>query len=106
MNNEENFVIQSSKLKVHRANLQTISSYPVRFSANILFSSLLSFVFFVFFVFFFEIKNINIDIHFYMVIIHFYMVIINRATTHHDPPPPTTTHHHPQIPIVTNHLQK
>ena len=96
MNNEENFVIQSSKLKVHRANLQTISSYPVRFSANILFSSLLSFVFFVFFVFFFEIKNINIDIHFYMVIIHFYMVIINRATTHHDP----------QIPIVTNHLQK
>ena len=37
---------RSSKLKVHRANLQTISSYLVRFSTDILFSSLVSFAFF------------------------------------------------------------
>ena len=34
-----------NKLKVHRANSQTISSYPVRFSTDIVFSSLVSFVF-------------------------------------------------------------
>ena len=33
------------KLNVHRANLQTISSYPVRFSKDVLFISLVSFAF-------------------------------------------------------------
>ena len=42
------FTTRSSKLKVHRANSQTTSSYPVRFSSDILFSFLVSFAFFVF----------------------------------------------------------
>ena len=48
MNNQEKFTTRSSKLKVHRANSQTISLYPVRFSLNIRFSSLVSFAFSVF----------------------------------------------------------
>ena len=35
----------STKLKVHRENLQTISLYPVVFSTDILFSSLVSVAF-------------------------------------------------------------
>ena len=46
MNNQEKFTIRSSKLKVHRAYSQTISSYLVRFSTNFLISSLVSFAFF------------------------------------------------------------
>ena len=45
MNNQEKFTTQSSKLKEHSANSQTILSYPVRFSTDILFSSLVSFAF-------------------------------------------------------------
>ena len=48
LNNQEKFTTRSSKLKVHRANSQTTSSYPVRFSSDILFSFLVSFAFFVF----------------------------------------------------------
>ena len=52
-----------------RANSQTMSSYPVRFSADILFllSSIIAFAFVFLFVwvlfFFFEIKNIYSDTH-------------------------------------------
>ena len=51
-----------------RANSQTMSSYPVRFSADIIFllSSIVAFAFvflFVCFFFFFEIKNIYSDTH-------------------------------------------
>ena len=45
MKYQEKFTIPLSKLKVHRANSQTISSYPVRFFTDILFSSLVSFAF-------------------------------------------------------------
>ena len=45
MNKQEKFTTRSKKLKVHRANSKTISSYPVRFSTDILFSSLVSFTF-------------------------------------------------------------
>ena len=45
MNNQENFTARSSKLKVHRANSQTISTHLVRLSIDILFSSLVSFAF-------------------------------------------------------------
>ena len=72
MNNQEKITRWLSKLKVHRANSQTISSYAVRFFTCILFFSLHSFAFFVFlFVFclfvclfaFFEIKKIYSDTH-------------------------------------------
>ena len=43
---------QSNKLKVHRENSQTISLYPIAFSADILFSSLVSFSFCLLVVFF------------------------------------------------------
>ena len=36
---------QSNKLKVHRENSQTISLYPIVFSTDILFFSLVSFSF-------------------------------------------------------------
>ena len=49
MNNQEKFTTRSSNLKVHRANSKTMSSYPIRFSTDILFSFLVSFAFFVFF---------------------------------------------------------
>ena len=40
----EKFTTRSGKLlKVHRANLQTISLYPIRFSTDIPFSSLFFF---------------------------------------------------------------
>ena len=45
MSNQDKFTTQSNKLKVHRAKLQTISSYSVRFSVDILFSSLVSLLF-------------------------------------------------------------
>ena len=45
-----------SSKTVHRANLQPISPYPVRFTADILFSSLLSFTFFVVFSLFLKLK--------------------------------------------------
>ena len=45
MNNQGKFTSRSSNLKVHRANSQTISPYPVRFSTDIIFSSLVSFDF-------------------------------------------------------------
>ena len=65
MNNQEKSMIWSSKLKVHRANLQTMSSYPVRFSADILFSALVSsaFCLLVFLCFYFELKNVYSDTH-------------------------------------------
>ena len=52
MNNQEKFMTQSNKLKVHRENSQTISLYPIAFSADILFSSLVSFSFCLLVVFF------------------------------------------------------
>ena len=42
MNNQEKFTTRPSKLKVHRASLQMIKSYLVRFSTGILFYSLVS----------------------------------------------------------------
>ena len=45
MNNQENLTILSSKLKVRRANSQTISSYLLSFSTDIIFFSLVSFAF-------------------------------------------------------------
>ena len=48
MNNQEKITRWLSKLKVRRANSQTISSYAVRFFTYILFFSLHSFAFFVF----------------------------------------------------------
>ena len=68
MKNQEKLPTGSSKLKVHRANSQTISSYPVRFSTDIFFISFFCFfclvgggVFFLlfFFVFFFKLKIYN-----------------------------------------------
>ena len=50
MNNQEKLTTRLSKLKVHRANSHAISSYPFRFSSDILFSSL-DFDFLVFFLF-------------------------------------------------------
>ena len=58
MNNQEKLTTQSSKSKAPRANL-----YPVRFSTDILFSSLVSFVFLFLLIYFFEIKNIHCDKH-------------------------------------------
>ena len=54
-----------TKLKVHRANsnLQTTSLYPVRFSINILFTSLVSFAFCLCVNTFFLKQNIYILIH-------------------------------------------
>ena len=56
---------RSNKLKVHRGDWQTISSYTVRFSIDILFSSLASFVICLFVVwdFVFLKLQINILIH-------------------------------------------
>ena len=48
INNQEKFTTRSNKLKLHRANSQAISPHPVRFSTDILFSSLVSFAFLVF----------------------------------------------------------
>ena len=62
MNNLEKFTTQLSKLNIHRANLQTILSYPVRFSTDILFFSLVSFTFLAFLLCFFYLK-IHILIH-------------------------------------------
>ena len=63
MNSQAKFTTPSSKFKVHIANSLTISSYPVRFATEIVFS-LVSFAFsLVIFVFFFEIKNIYSDAH-------------------------------------------
>ena len=45
MNNQEKFAARPNKLKVRRTNLKTISLYPVRFSTDIFFSSLVSFAF-------------------------------------------------------------
>ena len=64
MNNQEKFTTRSSKLKVRRANPQTISSYSVRFSTDIIFSSLVSFAFCLvafLFIYLFEIENIYSD---------------------------------------------
>ena len=59
---------QSSKLEVHRTNSQTISSYLVRFSTDILFFALVSFAFYLLVILllifvFFLIKNIYSDTH-------------------------------------------
>ena len=59
MNNHEKLTIRSSKLKLHRANSQAMSLYPVRFFTDILFTSVVSFTFFVFLFF----KNIYSDTH-------------------------------------------
>ena len=65
MNNHEKFTTRLSKLKLHRANSQTISSYPVRFSTDVLFSSVFL-LFCLFFAVFFLIKKIYILIHFWL----------------------------------------
>ena len=53
MNNQEKLAIRSSKLKVPRAKSQTISSYPVRFSTENIFSSVvLLFIIIIIFVLF------------------------------------------------------
>ena len=71
MNNQDKFTTRSSKLKVHRANLQTVSlSYPARFFTGILFSFLVSlfivFLFVLFLIMSIEIKNVYFDTHFTM----------------------------------------
>ena len=68
MNNQQKFTAGSSKLKKHRANSQTISSYPVRYSRDTPFSYSVSFAFgllvsFCFLFVFSEIKNIYSDTH-------------------------------------------
>ena len=64
INNQEKFMTRSSKLKVHKANSHSISSHPIKFFTDILFSSLVSFAFcFLDFLFFKKIKNIYIMIH-------------------------------------------
>ena len=62
MNKQKKFVTRSSTLKVHIANSQTISLYPVRFSKDIFFSSLVFFTFCLLVIFgcFCEIKSITI----------------------------------------------
>ena len=63
MNNQEKITAGSNKLKVQWANLQTISSHPVRFSTYTLFSSLVSFALFLFAIFglvFLKIKIYNL----------------------------------------------
>ena len=61
MNNQEKFTTRSSKLKLHIVNSQTVSWYPVRYSADILFSSLVSFAFcLLIFLLFFKINKIFI----------------------------------------------
>ena len=67
MNNHQKFTAGSSKLKKHRANSQTISSYPVRYSRDTPFSYSVSFAFvllvsFCFVLFFLKLK-IYILIH-------------------------------------------
>ena len=63
INNQEKFMTRSSKLKVHKANSHSISSYPIKFFTDILFSSLVSFAF-CFLVFYFLKKlKIYIMIH-------------------------------------------
>ena len=62
MSNQEKFTTWSSKLKVHRANSQIMSSYLFRFSTDILFSSLVSFAF-CYLGLYFEIKSIYSDAH-------------------------------------------
>ena len=52
MDNQEKFTTRSSKLKEHRSNLQMYISYPVRFSTDNFFSSLVYFSYFVFLSFF------------------------------------------------------
>ena len=71
MNNQDKFTTRSSKLKVHRENLQTVSlSYPARFFTGILFSFLVSlfivFLFVLFLIMSIEIKNVYFDTHFTM----------------------------------------
>ena len=68
MNNQEKLTTRSSKLKVHRANPQITSSYPVRYSIDTPFSYSVSFAFvllvsFCFVFVFFEIENIYSDTH-------------------------------------------
>ena len=63
MNNQEKFVTRLSKFKVHRVNSQMISSPSVRFSTDILFSSLVSSAFLSsLFVFLFSLKELKIYI--------------------------------------------
>ena len=62
MNYQDKFTTRSSKLKVYRANSQTISSYPVKFSTDSLFffsffCSFFSFFFFCLLVLFFCFKS-------------------------------------------------
>ena len=63
MNNQEKFATRLSKFKVHRVNSQMISSPSVRFSTDILFSSLVSSAFLSsLFVFLFSLKELKIYI--------------------------------------------
>ena len=69
MKKQEKFMTRPIKLKVHTVNLQAISSYPVRFSADTLFFSLVFFCLLsscYFWFSFFEIKYIYSDTHFIM----------------------------------------
>ena len=62
MNNQEEFTTRSNKLKVHRVNLQTISSSPFRISTQI-FSFLFQFLFlFAFLIFGIFLKKLKIYI--------------------------------------------
>ena len=62
MKKQEKFTTRPIKLKVHTANLQAISSYPVRFSADILFFSLVFFAYCLLVIFGFLFLKLNIYI--------------------------------------------
>ena len=84
MNKQKKFVTRSSTLKVHIANSQTISLYPVRFSKDIFFSSLVFFAFCLLVIFgcFCEIKSITIITlllyyyYYYIIVIIIFIIII------------------------------
>ena len=81
INNQEKFMTRSSKLKVHKANSHSISSYPIKFFTDILFSSLVSFAFcFLVFLFFKKIKNIYYDTHSTMRTGEWFPVSRNKIT--------------------------
>ena len=79
MNKQKKFVTRSSTLKVHTANSQTISLYPVRFSKDIFFSSLVFFAFCLLVIFgcFCEIKSITIiTLLLYYYYYYYYIIVI------------------------------
>ena len=81
MNKQKKFATRSSTLKVHIANSQTISLYPVRFSKDIFFSSLVFFAFCLLVIFgcFCEIKSITIItllLYYYYYYYYYYYIIV------------------------------